>query len=70
MKLNNRGLATSFILLIFLLIILGVYYLMHHSLNGIIDVNNLIYGISYVGIGTYFAVVYLKKNNKHFNPNN
>ena len=28
MKLNNRGLATSFILLIFLLIILGVYYFM------------------------------------------
>ena len=28
MKLNNKGLATSFILLIFLLIILGVYYFM------------------------------------------
>ena len=44
-------------------IILGVYYGIHHSLNGIIDTKNIIYGISYVGIGTYFAIVYLKKNN-------
>ncbi len=44
-------------------IVLGVYYVVHHSLNGIIDVKNLIYGISYVSIGTYFAIVYLKKNN-------
>jgi len=44
-------------------IILGVYFGIHHNLNGIIDSKNIIYGISYVSIGTYFAVVYLKKNN-------
>ncbi len=44
-------------------IILGVYFLKYHSINGIIDPKDMIYGISYVSVGTYFAIVYLKKKN-------
>ena len=37
MKLNNKGLATSFVLLIFLLIVLGAYYFMKPYFNKVAE---------------------------------
>ena len=53
--------ATSIVT--YVCLILGGYYLIHHNISSLISVSELIYSITYISIGVYFAITYLKKKN-------
>jgi membrane protease YdiL (CAAX protease family) len=59
----KRYLLSAASIITYICLILVIYYFRYNSLTSIVDVKNLLYGISYVAVGTYFATIYVKKNN-------
>jgi membrane protease YdiL (CAAX protease family) len=59
----KRYLLSMTSIITYICLILVIYYFRYNSLTSIVDVKNLLYGISYVAVGTYFAIIYVKKNN-------
>ena len=62
-KKKNKYLISATSIVTYVCLILGGYYLIHHNINSLISISELIYSITYISIGVYFAIIYLKKKN-------